>query len=177
MSRTAELRRLAEWRRAFDNSFAAPALRPAANAEPMIAIQVAGQAFALRVLEMAGLVKAKGIVPVPSRIRELMSLAGVRNTLVAVYDLAAPLGCMRRAGEPHWLALVKGEPQLALAFDEIEGLFDVERARVYTGNAATAIEPVSRLVQIGPVTRTVIDIPAVIRTIRGKAGVNGSDFQ
>lgn len=173
MNSTAELGGMAELRRAFDETFALPAVRPAEDCEPMIAIRVAGQALALRALEIAALVKRNRILPVPSCVPELLGLAGGRGVLVAVYDLAPFVGLSRCAGEPQWLAIAKGEPQLALAFDEIEGLVEVGRTSVYADSAAPSPRHVRQLAQIGPGTRAVVDITAIMATIRAKAGSTG----
>lgn len=172
MNSAAGLGGVAELRRTFDEAFAGPAMRSTARVEPMIAIRVAGQAFAVRATEIAGVVKRSHVCPVPGRIPEFLGLAGVRGALVAVYDLAPLAGAVRRAGEPQWFAMPRGEPQLALAFDAIEGLFDAEPTSANAENATPAGAQPWRLAQIGTDMRTVMDIPAILRTIRAKAGLS-----
>jgi purine-binding chemotaxis protein CheW len=161
---------LEELRRAFDQTFAAPAVRPADNLTTLITIRVAGQAFALHAKEITALAKRSRIVPVPSRVPELLGLAGVRGALVPVYDLAALLGLPRRAGEPQWFVLAHREAQLALAVDEIEGLAEIPKTDLFNDDASPSRDHVRQLARIGTGTRALIDIPAIVETIRQHAG-------
>jgi chemotaxis signal transduction protein len=161
---------LNQLRREFDEAFAAPAVHAAEDLTTLITIRVACQAFALRATEITALAKRSRIVPVPSRVRELLGLAGIRGALVPVYDLAALLGLTRRAGEPQWFALTHREAQLALAVDEIEGLVEVPSQCLYADDASPSGSHVRQLARIAADTRAVIDITAVVETIRQHAG-------
>jgi chemotaxis signal transduction protein len=160
---------LNELRRAFDEAFAAPAVDQPEDLTTLIAIRVAGQPFALRATEIAALAKRRRIVPAPSRVPELLGLAGIRGAPVPVYDLAALLG-LSCAGEPQWLALTHPEVQLALAFDNIEGLVEIRKTNLFADDTCPSGSHVRQLVRIGAETRAVIDITAVVETIRQHAG-------
>jgi purine-binding chemotaxis protein CheW len=160
---------LNELRRAFDEAFAAPVLHQPEDLATLIAIRVAGQPFALRATEIAALAKRRRIVPAPSRVPELLGLAGTRGALVPVYDLAALLG-LSCAGEPQWLALTHQEGQLALAFDNIEGLVEIRKTNLFADDTCPSGSHVRQLARIGAETRAVIDITAVVETIRQHAG-------
>ena len=67
-----ELQQLAELRRTFDRTFAAPPAAKAETSERLIAVRVAGESFMLRADHTTGLFKASRIVPLPSRIPELL---------------------------------------------------------------------------------------------------------
>lgn len=162
---------LNQLRRAFDEAFAAPVVDQPEDSATLIAIRVAGQPFALRATEIAALAKRGRIVPAPSRVAELLGLAGIRGELVPVYDLAALLG-LSRNGEPQWLALTHQEAQLALAFDTIESLVEIRETDLFTDDTCPSGSHVLQLVRIGAETRAVVDIAAVVETIRQHAGVS-----
>jgi chemotaxis signal transduction protein len=162
---------LNQLRRAFDEAFAAPAVHPAEDLTTLIAIRVAGQAYALRATEITALAKRSRIVPVPSRVPELLGLAGIRGAPVPVYDLAALLG-LSRNGEPQWLALTHREAQLALAVDEIEGLVEIRKTNLFTDDTSPSGGHARQLARIGADTRAVVDITAVMETIRQHAGLS-----
>jgi len=162
---------LDELRRAFDAAFAAPAVQPVDDLATLITIRVAGQAFALRATEITALAKRSRIVPVPSRVPELMGLAGIRGALVPVYDLASILG-LSRTNEPQWFVLTQCEAQLALAVDEIEGLIEVRKTNLFTHDTFPSGGHVRQLARIGTDKRAVVDITAVVETIRQHAGLS-----
>ncbi|HMJ13404.1 MAG TPA: chemotaxis protein CheW, partial [Polyangiaceae bacterium] len=86
----------AELRRAFDQGFREPAAASqVAEHEDMLAIQVGGDAYALRLAEVMGLHSALHLTKVPSAIPEFLGLLGVRGLLAAVYDLGPLLGYPR----------------------------------------------------------------------------------
>jgi chemotaxis signal transduction protein len=91
---------------------------------------------------------------------------------VPVYDLAPFLGLARRAGEPQWFALTHRDAQLALAVDEIEGLVQIPKTDLITDEPSPARGRVPQLARIGVDTRAVVDIAAVIETIRQHAGTS-----
>lgn len=156
-------------RRAFDEAFAAPVVHQAADLATLIAIRVAGQPFALRATEIAALAKSRRILPVPSRVPQLLGLAGIRGVLVPVYDLAAILG-LPRANEPQWFVLTERDAQLALAVEEIERLVEIRKTDLVADPPSSSGGHVRQLARIGEETRAVIDIPAVVETIRQHAG-------
>ena len=162
---------LNQLRRAFDEAFAAPVVDQSEDFATLIAIRVAGQPFALRATEIAALAKRRRIVPAPSRVAELLGLAGIRGELVPVYDLAALLG-LSRNGEPQWLALIHQEAKLALAFDTIEGLVEIRKTDQFTDDTGPSGSHVRQLARIGAETRAVVDIAAVAETIRQHAGLS-----
>lgn len=106
-------------REAFDRSFAQPPVLEAARTEDLLAIRVAGNPYALRVAEIAGLFADKAVVPVPSAVPELLGVSGLRGAIVPVYDLAVLLGYPAQAA-PRWLVLARSREPVALAFDAME---------------------------------------------------------
>jgi purine-binding chemotaxis protein CheW len=106
-------------REAFDRSFAQLPALEAVRTEDLLAIRVAGNPYALRVTEIAGLFADKVVVPVPSAVPELLGVSGLRGAIVPVYDLAALLGYSVHAAT-RWLVLARSREPVALAFDTFE---------------------------------------------------------
>jgi chemotaxis signal transduction protein len=114
-------RRLAELRRAFDDSFAQPpppAPGPGDWVEFLL-IQAGEQPYALRIGELSGLESDRKIVPLPaapgSTAPWLLGLCAVRGQLAPVFDLAAILGLPpplpggpgARKESPRWMVLYR----------------------------------------------------------------------
>lgn len=121
----------AELRRAFDEARAIPFSERAEQAENLLAIRISGDAYAIKVSEIAGLATGRKIIPLPGPIPELLGLAGIRGKLVPVYNLTALLGYSSDAEQPGWLALCGTEECFALAFHEFEGYLRVARGELY----------------------------------------------
>ena len=106
-------------RDAFDRSFTEPPSPELAHTEEFLAVLIAGHAYALRVGEIGGLFADKVVAPVPSAVPHLLGVAGLRGTIVPVYDLGALLGYPSRAAA-RWLVLARSREPVALAFDAFE---------------------------------------------------------
>jgi chemotaxis signal transduction protein len=159
----------------FDESFAsAPRLR-GEGLEPLLRIRAGEEALALRSIHITGLLRIGRVLPVPSRIPELLGITGIRGTLVPVFDLAALLGLRSGGAQPRWLALTRGETPVALAFDQIDGQIEVSRANIYEHQASPSREHIKEVAHIGPAAHDVVDIPAVVETIRQRAGLISTD--
>lgn len=159
---------LLELRRAFDQSFAAPAGRPSESLLSLIAIQVGGEAVAIRADQITGIARCRQIVPLPSRIPESLGITGIRGVLVPVFSLAALLG-KTRGEECSWMALTQPEAPVALAFDEFESQLEVRRTSCYEDESTGQRRHVRQLVRVGASIRPVIDIPSVLEAIRTAA--------
>lgn len=124
--------KVAELRHAFDESWAIPFPEGVeGQGENLLAIRISGDAYAIKVSEIAGLAMGRKIAPVPGPVPELLGLAGIRGTLMPVYSLRALLGYGSDAEPPRWLALCGAEECFALAFHELEGYLRVAREELY----------------------------------------------
>jgi purine-binding chemotaxis protein CheW len=128
--------RLAELRDAFDRSFAEPPTA-SARAEDLLAVTVAGTAYAIRLDAISGLFADRCVTPLPGPLPELLGVAAFRGSIIAVYDLGALLHHPKPAESPphRWLVLDAGTPAVALAFDRLDG-----HLRVPAGSIAAAGE-------------------------------------
>jgi chemotaxis signal transduction protein len=150
--------RAAELRAAFDAGFAAP--RPASVSEEaraarrFLLLRVGGEAEAIAMHDVAAVVEARCVVPVPSAVPELVGIAAHRGAIVPVYDLPALRG--RAPSEPG-----AGRSSLILcptrdgADDALVGLsgFELE-GYVETSPVALADQ------------RSIIDLAALMSTVR-----------
>lgn len=156
-------------RAAFDAAFSRPARAPDADTVALLAIRVAGAPMAVRVLETAGLMQVRPIVPVPGRRAELLGVSGVRGALVPVYSLARLLG---RGDDdpPRWLLLAataRGERVgLAVATFERHLVRPAGDLRPATASGSGEAHAPELLVADGTV-RPVLSVPSLLRKITG----------
>lgn len=114
-------------RRLFDESFAIVPHEQVAELQPMLAITLDAGRYAIPIREISGLAAlTEKIVPVPSRVPELLGLTGVRGIVVPVFDLAKLLGLKSQREQVRWLVFC-GERQspIALAFETMERMFEL----------------------------------------------------
>jgi purine-binding chemotaxis protein CheW len=160
--------KIAEMRRLFDESFAVATHEQVAKPEAMLAITVEGERFALYVREISGLaVIEEKIVPVPSRVPELLGLTGIRGKVVPVYSLVRLLGFDSERAQAHWLVFC-GERQtpIALAFEAMERLFEVSSTEIFAREDVSGHRYVNATVCEGTTLRGVISIPALVEYIK-----------
>lgn len=172
--------KVAEMRRLFDESFSLASAEQVAAPEPMLAISLEGERFALRVREIVGLAMSREkIVPVPSRFPELLGLTGIRGVVVPVFSLARLLGFDSEHGRVLWLAFC-GERQspIALAFEGMDGQFEVASTDIFAREEVSAHRYVSATVREvttsggtapeGTALRGVISIPSLVEHIKAR---------
>jgi purine-binding chemotaxis protein CheW len=160
--------RVADLRRAFDETFAAAPERRGEQTEDLLAFTIARDSYALRIDQLTGLLSTRKIVPLPSRTPGLIGLAGVRGSVVPVYSLARILGYEVSDPSTRWLALSGHPESVALAFDELEGFLRVERSRVGEvprGSHAASRSYIRGAVRVGDVTRMLIDAGAAVTAL------------
>lgn len=154
----------AELRRLFDQSFAEPARADATRQDDLLALRVEADPFAVRLSEVAGLLVDRSVTSVPGAVREMLGVAGLRGTILPVYDLRALLG-YSRSGVPRWL-LITAAPQIGLAFDEFDGLLRVPPEAIAAGPSVDARTPhVREVVQTERARRPVIHLASVLDAI------------
>ena len=154
--------RVLRMREAFDRAFAVAAAGGEAF-EDMLAIRVAGDAYALRVGEIKGVLASRKIVPLPSKRRELLGVAGVRGSLVAVYSLAALLGYELDREPPSWLVLAGSPEPIGLGFSGLEGFVRARRADIHAGLPGEGARlHLAEVVGTGTGSRPVVDITSAL---------------
>lgn len=162
-------------RREFDLSFAQPPATELARLEAFLAVRIGGDAFAMRLTEIAGLYADRCIVPLPSPLSDLLGTAGFRGQIAPVYDLAALLGYAARPA-PRWLVLARGRDIVALAFDAFEAQLMVAPERVLAAVGANGARPfVHGAVQVDGAARPIVRLPAVLDDIHQRVGATHSN--
>jgi purine-binding chemotaxis protein CheW len=163
--------RAAALRQAFDRSFVEPQHYDVTETEDFLAIRVSGDAYMLRLTEVAGFYADKKITRLPSRVAALAGVAGFRGTMLPVYDLAVLLK-YPPSQSARWMALATEAP-LALTFDSFEGHFRFPIGTIAARDGADAEGYLKRVVRTEESVRPIIDIPSIVAAIRGQAPVAG----
>jgi chemotaxis signal transduction protein len=152
-------------RREFDRSFS-EAPRPAGEpAEGFLSIDAGGEAYAVRLAEVAGLYVDRQIVALPSPLPELQGIVGIRGSISPVYDLASLLG--HPSGDAgRWLLLTGRNATIALAFSKFDGHFRStarDLARRDAGHASG--RHVHEAVRVGGGVRSIINLVSLVETL------------
>jgi len=129
-------------RRAFDQSFRAPPPGEEEETEDLLQLRIGGQALAVRLSEIAGLIQGRTPVPLPAAAPGLLGLAGIRGALWPVFDLAVLLG-EPPAQDPRWLLLCGAGAPVALAFSLFEGHLRLARSVVNGAAPASGLRILS----------------------------------
>ena len=119
----------------FDESFAAARITAPTLAD-VLAIEIAGHAYALRLAEIAGVFVDRPITKLPSRRPAVIGLVGFRNTFAPVFDLATLLGHAAGGAAPRWLVIAAYAP-IAFAFAGFAGHLRVPAEAFITGDSGS----------------------------------------
>ena len=166
----------AELREEFDRTFVlSPSAQGGREVVSLLAIRVAGNACAVRLVEISGLVNNRKTVPFPSRIPEFLGVAGIRGELVPVYSLVALLGYGSNGDMPQWLVLCGSQAPVGLAFPEFESFLRIPPSDIHAAQQGEGVrDHVTEVVRAGAVVRAVVSIPSILQAIGGRIGRNGS---
>jgi CheW-like domain. len=163
----------AELRQAFDLSFALPPPQASQEVEDLLTIRVAGDPYAIRLRDIAGIVAGRRVVPVPAVTLDLLGLAGIRGDVLSVFGLASILGYGQAPGSPRWMILCGAEEPIALAFSDFEGYLRLPKSSLHADeNLRTTRQYVNQVASTEAGARVVISIPLVVATIRNRTGHN-----
>jgi chemotaxis signal transduction protein len=156
--------RALEMRAAFDRSFAEPPRTEQAPLQDFLAIRVGTDPYAIRLTDISGLFVDRPITPLTSDDPAFIGIAGVRGTVVPVYDLGAFLG-YPPGGARRWLLLIGGAV-LALAFEAFEGHLRLPRAALATqvGQERSAVFVQEVLHAAGSV-QPIVQVAAILQAI------------
>jgi len=164
--------KVVELRSVFDRARAIPfSSQKAETIEDLLAISLSGDPYAVRVTEVSALVVDRKIVGLPSRVPELLGVAGIRGSVVPVYSFAALLGSGGLEDRMRWLVLCGAEEPVGLAFSDFEGYVRVPSAQIYPANGEYAkSEHVKDVARVAGRVRAVVSIPHIIEAIKGRCG-------
>ena len=153
---------VADIRRAFDASFAAPVAETTAELVELLVIKIAGETHLIRLGEITGLVPAGKIVALPSRSPAVLGVIGVRGNLVPVLSLASLLGYGSIRETTGWLVLC-GPPgdTLALAVARLDGTLAIPPSAICAAEQA-ANAHATEIARTGSGTHAVISVPSLL---------------
>jgi purine-binding chemotaxis protein CheW len=162
--------RLTELRDGFDAAFARPATLTSSTASiGLLAIRVGGEAYAIRIDELADVQKRCPVAKLPGAHPGQLGIAGVRGRLVPVYSLAALLG-RGDSGAWSWLAICGTERPLGLAFDELEGYVQSAPTDLVAASDAQRARGYVREVHRADTARMVVCTSSIVGMLSAGAG-------
>ena len=154
--------------RAFDAGFAAEPRTQRPVLEDLLAIAIDGQPYAVPLSEVAGVFKDRRVTALPSSAPGFLGVAGIRGSIVAVYDLPALLGHSPAASR-RWLLLAKAAEPVGFVFDTFDGQLSVSPQQVVASRSDGAPRHVSRAVSDGDRLRYVVDLASVVEAVSSRA--------
>ena len=161
----------AQLRQAFDRTFALPPTLASPEVEDLLTIRVAGDPYAIRLLDIAEIVTERKVVSVPAVTPDLLGLTGIRGGIVPVFGLSSILGYGPDPGSPRWMILCGSEEPIALAFSDFEGYLRLPTSALYPDENSRTREHVTYVNQVASTpdgVRAVISIPLIMATIRNR---------
>jgi chemotaxis signal transduction protein len=159
-------------RRLFDEGFSTPAASTAERVEGLFAIRVAGDPYALRLSQIAGLHVDLKIVPVPSPVAQLLGIVGIRGAMAPIYDLAALLN-YPPAASPRWIVFARAPQRVGFAFETFESHLQVSQETLERGEGdvlGTGVNGVHvrGAVRAAGALRPIIHLDSVVAMLRDK---------
>jgi chemotaxis signal transduction protein len=161
--------KLQELRESFDRAFQDPTGEPELGLEHLLRIRIGTERFAIRVVELAGLMRSPTIVRLPATRTGLLGLAGVKGRMVAVYSLGALLGCQKGSGdEEYWSVICRFDDRIAFTFAAADGTLMVsgsELCPITSGAPAHVTDTVG----VGPARRWLLGLSSVAQAVANSA--------
>ena len=166
---------LEELKRSFDRSFAEAPHAQLEQAEDLLCIRVAGDAYAVRLSETSGLYVDRKVVGLPSPVAELLGMAGFRGSVIPVFALGALLGYDMTGDAGRWLLLVGTNEIVGLAFQQFDGHL---RTTSHDLARQETTEPVRQhvreVVNIQGIIRPIINLDSVVQAVKRRVACVGS---
>jgi purine-binding chemotaxis protein CheW len=165
-------------KRSFDLTFQEALIERSQELVHLLIVRVGTTRFALKVADLAGLVRAQTVVPIPAAGSGLLGLAGLKGRMVAAYSLAALIGCPELSTEQaRWMVLCRCEREIALAFSGVTGTMMVPAAElspVSPGAPPHATDAVGsgssqlRLLNVSSIAETIVQQSAAVSASQGR---------
>ena len=123
---------------------------------------------------MSGLATDRKVVAVPSPIRELLGVAGIRGALYPVYSLAALLGYDSDSEGGRWLALSGADEPFALIFSAFDGYARIPHEQLYAaGQKGRSRAFVTHMAKTTDAARAVVSISLIREAIQKRCRESG----
>jgi purine-binding chemotaxis protein CheW len=156
-------------RREFDEAFREVPRGEEEKRHSMLALSVAGEPYAVRLAEVAGLFTRRRIQGIPGPLPELLGLAGFRGEILPVYDLPRLLGYGPLQSAPGALLLTDTTPTVALAIEGIPEHFTASVTELVVDTTEGEAANVRAAVSYRGLMRPVLDVPSLVAAIRVRA--------
>lgn len=157
--------RVEELRQAFDQSFAEPLRQVEAGRENMLSVHIGQSDYCIRLSELATVAKSKKIVPIPNGPDGLVGVCGLREKLIAVFQLSHVLGTPAHKAAPRWLLVCKGNPEVAFGVEEINAYLQVSPSEMNEVEVNAAGPFVSHIIKRGNQRLGLLDVPAILDSL------------
>jgi chemotaxis signal transduction protein len=152
-------------RREFDGRFSLPHAMVQEAAEDYLAIRIAGDAYLLRLQDLAAVAANRTIVPLPSRRPECLGLIGHQGSPIALFSLRGLLGYGASSTPPRWTAVLRDSAASALGFDEYDGLARIAVSELTPLGAAAPRRFVTGGARWAGQARLIVDLPAIVKSL------------
>jgi chemotaxis signal transduction protein len=141
-------------RDAFDRGFAQAATADDVAQDDLLLVGIAGDRYAVRLHEIAGVFADKTVRRLPSTVPAFIGLVGLRGAILPVYDLRVCFGYAATTPQ-RWLLMAASAP-VVLACDRFDGHRRVQR---------TAITPIQRTGKSAPQVREIVTLIDGVRPV------------
>lgn len=167
--------RAAALRREFDSLFAEAQHEVAVEREGFLCLSVAQQQYAVRLAEVERVLSGKKVALMRATNPALLGVAGVRSTIVPVFDLRVLLGVERSGTSAKWMLLLRSTTgAVGIVFDRFDGYVQApasgtdDPARGEQGAASA-----STVLRLESAEIPVLDLQAMIEALTVKHGAAG----
>jgi hypothetical protein len=153
----------------FDRVFAEAEPPPSNPGESLLAVEVAGDPYALRLGDLAFLERGASPAFLATGAPSFLGLAGLRGEVLPVWDLAGLLGYPVRPLGQLWMACSADTPRWAAAFGRFGGLLhasDTELEPNPGGGPALVSRFARGICRASGVCRPVLDLRLISQAIR-----------
>jgi chemotaxis signal transduction protein len=156
-------------RQAFDQAFASPPVPHERKGIRCLAVRVGDEALALRLEDVRGLERLRGLTPLPgATLPGLLGMVVLRGRLVAAYGLRDLLEA-EGAGQDSWLVLSGGDEPVALAFSDFEGYVEADATSLRALDGDARSPWVRHVLELDGAVRGLLDVSMLMDTLRQRA--------
>lgn len=166
------LSRAESLRRVFDESFAHTPLLGLESSDGFIAFRLGGDPYAVRINEVAELLKGRTVVSMPSTRAEFLGLARLRGGIISVYSLGGILGHAVPTEAPRWLLMATAAHFVAFAIDNFEGYLGVAPSNILPSPSGVGRAHLREVARVNQIHRPIISLRSVLaglETARGRS--------
>jgi purine-binding chemotaxis protein CheW len=156
------LSRAESLRQVFDEGFAHAPLLALERNDGLIALRLGGDPYAVRITEVAELLKGRTVVSMPSRRADFLGLARLRGGIISVYSLGGLLGRVGPTEEARWLLLSAAAHSVAFAVEDFEGYLGVAPSDILPSPSGVGRAHLTEVARVNQVHRPIISLRSIL---------------